>query len=114
MEILLSIVVGVLVAAGTYLLMRRHLLRLFFGFVLLSNAVNLLIFTMGRLNRSAPPLIEEGHLVPAVPVANPLSQALILTSIIISFGLFSFVLSLIYRGAKVLGTVDSDDLRSED
>ena len=96
MEILLSFVVGCLVAGGTYLLLRPHLLRLFFGLVLLSNAVNLLIFTMGRLTRGTPPLIVEGQTVPTEAIANPLSQAIVLTSIVISFGIASFMLVLVW------------------
>ncbi|TVO41711.1 NADH-quinone oxidoreductase subunit K, partial [Vibrio cholerae] len=65
MEGLWSIVVGVFVAAGIYLMLERHLLRLLFGLILLSSAVNLAIFTAGRLTPASPPLIEVGALLPA-------------------------------------------------
>ncbi|GAL33585.1 Na(+) H(+) antiporter subunit C [Vibrio maritimus] len=55
MEILWSTVIGVFVAAGVYLMLERHFLRVIFGLILLSNAVNLAIFTSGRLNLAQLP-----------------------------------------------------------
>ena len=114
METVLAILVGLLVSAGVYLFLRRHLLQLFFGFVLLSNAAILLVFVMGRLDSSLPPLIRAGAAAagaPAMDVANPLSQAVILTAIVIGFGLQAFLLVLIYRSEKTLGTMDARELR---
>lgn len=110
MELVLCFVVGLLVAISVYLLLRRHLLRLFFGFILLSNAINLLLFSMGRLQDRAPPLLAEGGRIPP-GMSNPLPQALILTSIVISLGLLAFLLVLIYRAEKSLQTMDSDELQ---
>ena len=111
METALAILVGLLVTAGVYLFLRRHLLQLFFGFVLLSNAAILLVFVMGRIDAVAPPLIAEGGIPAADAVANPLSQAVILTAIVIGFGLQAFLLVLIYRSEKALGTMDARELR---
>lgn len=113
MENGLALVVGILFAAGVYLVLRRNLLKLIFGLVLLSNAVNLLIFTVGRLTRASPPLVPPGHVVPIEPFANPLPQALILTAIVIGFGLVAFALVLLYRTYESLGTVDADELLDE-
>lgn len=113
METWLALVVGILFATGIYLVLRRNLLKLIFGLVLLSNAVNLLIFTVGRLVRASPALVPPGQTVPLEPFANPLPQALVLTAIVIGFGLVAFALVLLYRAYQSLGTVDSADLLDE-
>jgi multicomponent Na+:H+ antiporter subunit C len=110
MELILSVVCGCLFAASFYLLLRRNLLRFIIGLIVLGNAVNLLIFTMGRLTRSQPPVIPYDMEVPPEPYANPLPQALILTAIVISFGLLAFTLVLVYRNYTVSRTVDADRL----
>ncbi len=114
MEILLSFVVGGLFAASVYLILRRNLVRLVIGIILLSNAVNLLIFTMGRMTRGEPGFIPVGEEFPPELIANPLSQALILTAIVIGFGLLAFTLVLVYRMNKEGRLVDSDALRAEE
>lgn len=111
MEIVLALLVGVLVAASVYQMLARNMLRFVFGLILLSNAANLTIFVAGRLTRAAPPLVPEGMLTPAGPIANALPQALILTAIVIGFGLLAFALALMFRGYQELGTLDSDAMR---
>lgn len=111
METALAATVGVLIAAGTYLMLSGHVIRFLFGLIMLSNAANLAIFTAGRLTREAPPLIADGLYAPDGLVANALPQALILTAIVIGFGLLAFALVLVLRGYQVLGTVDSDAMR---
>ncbi len=111
MEAALSVLVGILVAASVYLMLSRNVLKFMLGLVLLSNAVNLTIFTAGRLTRATPPLIPEGLKTPAETAANALPQALVLTAIVIGFGLLAFSLVLIYRGYDALGTLDSDSMR---
>lgn len=111
MEIVLALLVGVLVAASVYLMLARNVLRFLFGLVLLSNAANLTIFIAGRLTPEVPPLVPEGLTVPPEQVANALPQALVLTAIVIGFGLLAFTLVLVYRGYQTLGTLDSDAMR---
>lgn len=111
MEQLLSLLVGVLVAASVYLMLARNLLRFLFGLILLSNAANLTIFIAGRLTPGAPPLIPDGVDVPVGDVANALPQALVLTAIVIGFGLFAFALMLAFRAYQTLGTLNTDDMR---
>lgn len=111
MEPLLAIVVGVLFSTAIYLMMQRNLVRIVIGVIILSNAVNLLIFTMGRLTRASAPLIPYGQNVPLEDIANPLPQALVLTAIVIGFGLFAFALVLTYRTYREIGTLDVDELR---
>ena len=111
METVLAIVTGALVAASVYLMLDRNVLRLLFGLILLGNAANLTIFVAGRLTRLDPPLIAEDLAAPAGLVANALPQALILTAIVIGFGLLAFALALIYRTYHAFGTLDSEAMR---
>ncbi|MEM1387656.1 MAG: Na+/H+ antiporter subunit C [Pseudomonadota bacterium] len=111
MEALLAITIGVLVAAAVYLMLARHVLRFIFGLVLISNAANLMIFTAGRLTEGSPPIIPEDADMPVGVVANALPQALVLTAIVIGFGLFAFALILMFRAYTTLGTLDSDHMR---
>ena len=111
MEALLAITIGVLVAVSVYLMLSRNVLRFIFGLVLISNAANLTIFTSGRLTEGAPPLIPPGADAPIGLVANALPQALVLTAIVIGFGLFAFALILVFRAYTTLGTLNSDEMR---
>lgn len=114
MEILLAIMTGILYAAGIYLILRRSLVKLIIGIVILGNGVNLLIFLMGGLVKGRPPLIpEDGYMLEGV-FADPVPQALILTAIVISFGLQSFAIVLIKRAYKVLKTDDIDTMNKTD
>lgn len=112
MDILLALLAGVLTAAGVYLLLQRSLLRMLFGIILLSNAVNLILFVGGRTLRAAAPIIPEGATAPLEAVANPLPQALILTAIVIGFGLVAFAFVLLSRTYATFGTLDADELAS--
>jgi multicomponent Na+:H+ antiporter subunit C len=111
MEPLIAILVGVLTAAAVYLMLSRSLLRFLFGMILISNAANLAIFDAGRLTVGEPPLIPEGADAPVEAVANALPQALVLTAIVIGFGLFAFALVLAFRAYSDLGTLDTDEMR---
>jgi len=110
MEILMSIVVGILFSAATYLMLSRSLLRIIIGTGLLSHGAHLLILTMGGLKRGTVPLLSEY----ADSFVDPLPQALILTAIVISFGVTSFFLVLAYRSYQELGTDDMEQLRGND
>lgn len=110
MEILMSFVVGVLFTCGTYLILTKSLLRIILGTALLSHGAHLLLLTMGGLKRGAPPLLGLG----ADSYTDPLPQALILTAIVISFGVTALFFVLAYRAYKELGTDDMDQLRGND
>ena len=114
MFFLLSIVVGGLFAAGLYLILRRSVVKLIFGLVLLGHAANLLIFTAGGLVRARPPLIPKGELVPAPEFADPVPQALILTAIVISFAVIAFAAVLVQRVYRTAGSGDVDELKATD
>lgn len=111
METILAITVGALVAGSVYLLLSHNVLRMVFGVILISNAVNLAIFMLGGLSVGLPPLIPGTETVLTEPYSNPLPQALILTAIVIGFGLLAFALVLVYRAYQELGTLDSDRMR---
>lgn len=111
MEVLWSLVVGVMIAAGIYLLLERYVLRVLFGLILLSSAVNLAILTAGRLTLGVPALIESSASLPPDGAANPLPQALILTAIVIGFGLLVFTLLLFYRAYAETSSADVDEMR---
>jgi multicomponent Na+:H+ antiporter subunit C len=106
----MSIVAGILFTAAVYLMLSRSLLRIIIGTGLLSHGVHLLILTMGRLKGGSVPLLGEK----ASSYTDPLPQALILTAIVISFGVTSFFLVLAYRAYQELGTDDMDKLRGNE
>lgn len=114
MIIVLAIIVGVLYSAGIYMMLRRSIVKLIIGLSLLGHAANLLIFTMGRITRGQPPIIPEGSTVLAGSFADPIPQALILTAIVIGFGVQAFAIILIRRSYETVGTDDLDQMKKTD
>ena len=114
MLILMAILVGTLYTTGVFLMLRRYIVSLIFGLMLLGHAANLLIFTIGGLVRARPPLALPGADAPPPDVADPLPQALVLTAIVIGFALMSFFAVLVKRVFAATGTDDTDTLRSTD
>ncbi|MFC6013530.1 Na(+)/H(+) antiporter subunit C [Nocardia lasii] len=100
----LLITIGALTACGVYLLLERVVSKMLLGMILLGNAVNLLILTMGGPD-GKPPIMgstdtaHEGE-------ADPLAQAMVLTAIVITMGLAAFVLALAYRAYMLTTTED--------
>jgi len=111
METLFSVLIGVFFAVAVYLMLSKYSVRILLGIAVLGNAVNLLLFTSGRLTREVPPIIPAHMDVLPAGTANPLPQALILTAIVISFSFFAFLLVLTYRGYQELGTDNTDEMR---
>ncbi len=114
MEIVMAMVVGGLFASGIYLMLRRSLVKLVLGLALLSQAINLLIFAAGGLTRGRPPLVPIGGTAPSAIHADPLPQALILTAIVISFGVLAFTLVLVKQAYRAVGADDVDELKETD
>ncbi len=112
MEVILAIVIGALYAAGLYMMMRRSFVKLIIGLSLLGYASSLLIFTVNGVTRGQPPLVPEGMTQPEAPFADPLPQALILTAIVIGFGLQAFTLVLFKRAYQSTDTDDLDGIKS--
>jgi multicomponent Na+:H+ antiporter subunit C len=112
METAIACLIGVFFVVAIYLLLSRKIVRMLLGLALLGNGVNLLILVGGRLTRETPPIIPPGFDAPvAATVANSLPQALILTAIVIGFGMFAFLLVLAYRAYQSLDADDTDDMR---
>lgn len=111
MELVMAGLIGLLTSASVWLLLSRDLVKFLFGLVLIGNVANLAIFASGGLTAGAPALIAPGADAPDGVVANPLPQALVLTAIVIGFGLMTFALGLVFRAYQSLGTVDIDAMR---
>ena len=105
MEFLIASAVGVLTAAGVYLVLRGQSFPIIIGLAFLSYAVNLFLFSMGRLTINHPPIIDPN----APGYADPLPQALVLTAIVISFGMTALSVVLALRGFLETG---SDDVQA--
>ncbi len=107
-SLLLAIAVGSLFASGTYLILRRGQIKLILGLALLSHGVNLLLFGSGRLVEGRPPIFlnkaDYAETITSSLPADPLPQALILTAIVISFGITAFVIVLVHRRHTVTQT----------
>jgi multicomponent K+:H+ antiporter subunit C len=98
MELILAIAIGVMTASGIYLLLRATIFALILGLALLGYAVNLFLFSMGRLALNAAPIIGSGE-----RYADPLPQALVLTAIVIGFAMTAFVVALALRARSEWG-----------
>ncbi len=105
MEFLIASAVGVLTAAGVYLVLRGQSFPIIIGLAFLSYAVNLFLFSMGRLTINHPPIIDPN----APGYADPLPQALVLTAIVISFGMTALSVVLALRSFLETG---SDDVQA--
>ena len=107
MEYLIASAVGLLTAAGVFLILRRHTFPVILGLSLLSYAVNLFIFASGRLAIGLPPILTKG----ATAYADPLTQALVLTAIVISFGMTALLVMLALGAFLETGhdRIDTDD-----
>jgi multicomponent K+:H+ antiporter subunit C len=99
MEALMAMLIGVLTACGVYLMLRARTFPVVLGLTLLSYAVNLFLFSMGRLAVGQPPVLGVG--LPGH--ADPLPQALVLTAIVIGFAMTAFVIMLALRARAELG-----------
>ncbi|MFG3692579.1 Na+/H+ antiporter subunit C [Stutzerimonas stutzeri] len=99
MEAVFAITLGVLMASGVYLLLRARLFPVVMGLTLISYAVNLFIFAMGRLASGIPAIIGQ-----SAEYSDPLPQALVLTAIVIGFAMTAFVVVLSLRGLGELRT----------
>jgi len=100
MEMLLASGIGALTAAGLFLILRRETFPVVLGLTFLSYAVNLFLFAMGRLAVNRPPIVTPG----AADPTDPLPQALVLTAIVISFGMTALIVVLALRGFLETGS----------
>lgn len=107
METVIIIVAGVLVTVATYLLLAKNMIQVILGTAVLTHAVHLLLMAMGSFKGTTVPIIENGN----ASYVDPIPQALILTSIVISFAVTAFFLVLAYQVYKKTGIDDLDRLR---
>ncbi|KGX93549.1 cation:proton antiporter [Pontibacillus halophilus JSM 076056 = DSM 19796] len=110
MEIVTSVLAGILFTTGIYNLLQKQMLRIIIGTALISHGAHLFILTMGKLKTGAPPILVEG----IKEYTDPLPQALILTSIVISFGVTSLLLVLAYRASQINESDNMDELRGNE
>lgn len=106
MTLIVSIAVGVLFAAGSYLLLQRDFIKVVGGTILIAHSVNLFIMVSG-LTRGNEPIYP---LPAGEPISDPVVQAMVLTAIVIGFGVSALLISLIYRVYVVHRSVDIEDL----
>jgi len=114
MEVILAPVVGLLFASAVYMLLQRSLGQLIIGLALLSNAANLFIFVASGLGSGAAPIVDPTTNLTAEGSADPVPQALVLTAIVIGFGVLAFFITLAYRVYRITGTDNLDDLPAAD
>jgi multicomponent K+:H+ antiporter subunit C len=102
--LILALGIGVLTAAGVWLLLRPRTFQVIIGLSLLGYAVNLFIFAMGRLRTDAPPILKGDGPVDAAAYADPVPQALVLTAIVISFALTALFLVVLMTSRGITGS----------
>lgn len=109
MELLVASAIGLLTAAGTYLVLRQRTFPVIIGLSLLSYAVNVFLFATGRLAVNLPPILSKD----AAGYTDPLPQALVLTAIVISFGMTAVVV-MMALSAYISSQTDRVDIRADD
>ncbi len=114
MTLLLALAIGLLAGCGVWLMLRARSFDLILGLTLLSYAVNLFIFSMGRLRVGAAPLVRDGVEPSLLNYADPLPQALVLTAIVIGFAMTALLLVIALRARMLGGTDHVDGLPDED
>jgi multicomponent K+:H+ antiporter subunit C len=114
MELVLSIAIGVLASSGIWLLLRPRTYQVIIGLCLLSYAVNLFIFSMGRLRSGAPPVLGPGGAGDLSHYADPVPQALVLTAIVIGFATTALFLVVLLASRGFTGTDHVDGREPEE
>jgi multicomponent K+:H+ antiporter subunit C len=111
-EALIAVAVGVLVASGIYLMLRGRTFPVILGLALFAYAVNLFLFSMGRLTLEGAPIIRKG--METADYTDPVPQALVLTAIVIGFAMTAFVMVLAIASYSELETdhVDGEEPES--
>lgn len=110
MKLILPLAIGVLFAAGTYLMLQKNILKLILGLGLISHAANVILISSGWTGPGQVPILGEG--IPT-PFVDPIPQALILTAIVISFAATAFMLVLSLRVYRDLKTANIEEIRGQ-
>jgi len=103
MEVVLAIAIGVLTGSGVYLLLRPRTFQVIMGLTLISYAVNLFIFSMGRLAVDSEPILVNGVKATMANTADPMPQALVLTAIVIGFAMTALFLVVMLASRGLTG-----------
>lgn len=108
MTLVVALTVGLLFTMGTFLTLRKDLVEIILGVSILAQAANLYLIAMGGISEGSHELVPvlTTHEAPFPETADPLVQALVLTAIVISFGMTAFMLVLAYRAYEENGTMD--------
>jgi len=106
MEILIALIIATFTAGGIFLLLKARTFPVALGTILLAYAANLFLFSMGRLHINQPPILLDG----VSDYADPLPQALVLTAIVISFGMTAFLIVLSLRARYEMGNDNVDGI----
>ena len=114
MNVIVAILIGLLFAGGLFCILRRSMMKLVIGIMLLSQGANLLVFSAGGLTSGKPAFSSAATGLPPAGHADPLPQALVLTAIVIGFGLVVFSLSLLLRASSEIGSDDINELNRTD
>ncbi|MFA7094906.1 MAG: Na+/H+ antiporter subunit C [Gammaproteobacteria bacterium] len=104
MNTIIALSIGVLFGSGIWLILRPRTFQMIIGLLLMSYAVNLFIFIMGRLAVNRPPLTPAGTVPDPAALTDPLPQALVLTAIVIGFATTALYLVLMIGSRGVTGT----------
>jgi multicomponent K+:H+ antiporter subunit C len=114
MEMILALGIGLLTSSGVWLILRPRTFQVIVGLSLLSYAVNLFIYAMGRLKVDAPAIVGRGAVADPSRYADPLPQALVLTAIVISFAMTALLLVVLLASRGLTGTdhVDGEEPRA--
>ena len=111
MEVVLALGIGIFTASGVWLILRPRTFQVILGLSLLSYAVNLFLYAMGRLRVDAPPVVGSEAAVDLAQHTDPVPQALVLTAIVISFAMTALLLVVLLAARGLTGTdhVDGDE-----
>ncbi len=113
-EFVVAAAIGVLASCGVWLLLRPRTFQVMIGLSLLSYAVNLFIFAMGRLRAGAEPIVQAGRVADPAAYADPLPQALVLTAIVIGFATTALLLVVLLAARGLTGTDHVDGREPEE
>lgn len=104
MELILAVGIGIFAGSGVWLLLRPRTYQVIIGLALISYAVNLFIFAMGRLRVGAPPILQPGEVGNPANFTDPMPQALVLTAIVIGFAMTALFLVVLLAARGLTGT----------
>jgi multicomponent Na+:H+ antiporter subunit C len=114
MDVLLPFIVGILYGVGIYLMLHRSYIKILIGMAILGHGINLFLFSVSRLTRGRTALIPEEATQLEGVFADPIPQALILTAIVIGFGIQAFAIVLFRRAYQATGAPDINNLNHTD